>query len=339
MKQNHSHSNRKSFWILLVFGALFALITTCCAAVISAEHPKETRAPQEFPKTDIIYANYGGLGFVNADGSNLTRVRFSAKMAGGRFSGYSGRATRPAITGDNQTVIVQVNPNGYFGMKNLYGYKLALWRTGELPLMCWGWNEQPLPLLSAGQKHILIQTEQGIALYDLNGCGEDNRSVKTFQNVSGVPSPDLRYVAYTDPKYEDERFVIVLDMANGKKRVVGKGDYPAWSRDGQWLAYTGVDGIYVVNVTVVKEPQQAILFLNPGGKVFPTYVKVSDSVPPEVSWSPDGQWLAYHKLIGTETISDPDYYAIYKLNIATGEEFKIVDGGVYPFWRWPAEER
>ncbi|HMB23559.1 MAG TPA: hypothetical protein VKP08_12035 [Anaerolineales bacterium] len=60
----------------------------------------------------------------------------------------------------------------------------------------------------------------------------------------------------------------------------------------------------------------------------------------EVAWSPDGKWLVYHKWVGTDynTGTDPSSNAIYKLNIKTGEEIKILDGGIYPYWRWSVEK-
>lgn len=37
-------------------------------------------------------------------------------------------------------------------------------------------------------------------------------------------------------------------------------------------------------------------------------------------------------------ISDPTYDNVHKSNIETGEEIKILDGGMYPHWRWPGKK-
>jgi Tol biopolymer transport system component len=58
--------------------------------------------------------------------------------------------------------------------------------------------------------------------------------------------------------------------------------------------------------------------------------------PPKPIWSPDGNWLVYHKC----ELEDPEReclyledYVIYKVNVHTGEEVKIIEGGLNPYWR------
>ena len=65
-------------------------------------------------------------------------------------------------------------------------------------MVCDNWLYQQFPLLTADQQHIFIQVEQGIAVYTLDSCGTEERPVKVFENVFGVPSPDFNYVAYTN---------------------------------------------------------------------------------------------------------------------------------------------
>jgi Tol biopolymer transport system component len=118
------------------------------------------------------------------------------------------------------------------------------------------------------------------------------------------------------------------------------GDYPAWSRDSRWLAYTGVDSLYVVDVVDGAQPQRVVQYVNPYHGKAPGY-SAGDytEVPPEASWSPDGSWLVYHRWQGTDPFTgvDPRSNAVFKLNLETGQEVKIVDEGMYPSWRWPAE--
>jgi hypothetical protein len=64
--------------------------------------------------------------------------------------------------------------------------------------------------------------------------------LKVYENVFGIPSPDLHYLACTnDPSADPEadRFVVIRDLASTGEHTVGIGDYPGWSRDSQWLAY------------------------------------------------------------------------------------------------------
>jgi len=221
---------------------------------------------------------------------------------------------------------------------------LAVWRTGELPALCTQWGYQQMPLLATDQAYIFVSAEQGLALYDVSSCGTDETPTKVYENVFGVPSPDLQYAAYTNrpsPDPDDDRFIAIQNIVSGEVKIVGIGEYPVWSRDSHWLAYIGLDGIYVANVAEGTRPRRVVLYPNLFNNGAPTYAGRSYwDIPPEVSWSPDGKWLIYHKWTGTNyyTGINPSDNAIYKLNIETGEETKIIDGGMYPYWRWPVQQ-
>jgi Tol biopolymer transport system component len=53
---------------------------------------------------------------------------------------------------------------------------------------------------------------------------------------------------------------------------------------------------------------------------------------PFPSWSPDGKWLVYHRCSKPECALIDDY-DIYKVEIATGIEYKIIEHGVFPDWK------
>lgn len=339
MRQERAYASHQGWrWIWFII-ALFAVLGTACwCAAWKAVFPAETRAPETFPSAEIVYKSAYGVGFVNADGSNVEHVPLVVKDFRGNVTDW----WRPVITADNHTLIVKVIDYFYHGPST--PYYLAAWRNDELPVWCIQWGgKQQLPLLSMDQHNIFIQTEQGLALYTLDSCGTDDPPVKIYEDIFGVPSPDLSYVAYTNDTsdWEDKRFIVIHEMSSGIEWTIGMGDYPAWSRDSQWLAYTGTDGIYIVNVVKNTSPQRVVLYLDPVDKRDYTYrAGAPGKLPPEVSWSPDGKWLVYHKWQGTngDTGGDAKYNAIYKLNIETGEEIKIIDGGMYPSWRWPAEQ-
>jgi hypothetical protein len=298
---------------------------------------EETRAPQEFPDVDIVYVGSQGLGFVNADGSNPVTMDFVVKEFGNKSAFW-----RPVVTADNHALIAKVVPRENYVFN---AHLLVLWRSRELPVQCQQWGEQQMPLLSADQLHVFIRTEPGMALYALKDCGTAKAPVTVYENDFGILSPDLQHLVYTDrpgAMAADDRFIVVRDVTSRQERVVGVGDYPAWSRDSQSLAYTGKDGLYVVNVADGSEPRRVVPYTNPypGHENNPAYEGAAYwRVPPEVSWSPDGKWLVYHRWTGTEyeTGVEPAYNAIYKVNIESGQESKVIDKGMYPSWRWPVE--
>jgi hypothetical protein len=120
-----------------------------------------------------------------------------------------------------------------------------------------------------------------------------------------------------------EAELVVVEPGAQEGRVVGYGVAPAWSRDGEWLAFTGSDGIYVVR----KDGTQLrrVVPLNTPSDQDERYVW-SDSIS-IAAWSPDGEWLTYHR-------ATPDGLTIFKTRVETGAEIEIFQGGKYPHWRW-----
>lgn len=329
-------SSRKFLWLPAIFGICCLLMVTIACSGLESLFPTETQAPTTFPDTEIVFVSNGGVGFVNSNGSDEVFIPFTVKD----FRGDHSKWWRPVITADNHTLIAKVGDE----FSHIYNpTPLVIWNSGKLPTLCEQWGVQQMAYLSADQSDIFIHTDQGMALYDLNSCGTKDPPIKIYKHIFGVLSPNLRYVAYTNRPSADpdnNRFIVVYNIADGKEQTVGIGDNPAWSRDNQWLAYTGKDGIYIANIAKNSEPRRVILYPNLFNQKRPTY-SAGDyyEIPPEVSWSPDGKWLVYHKWTGTDyyTGVNPNYNAVFKLNVETGEEIKIVDGGLYPYWRWPAE--
>ncbi|MBN2118129.1 MAG: PD40 domain-containing protein [Anaerolineales bacterium] len=123
--------------------------------------------------------------------------------------------------------------------------------------------------------------------------------------------------------------------------------FPVWSRDGRWLAYTGVDGIYIVQNNPNAPPSRLVPLESPEPSLSvppPVYqeYRYTEYYPPIASWSPDGQWLVYHAysrdLVAPDAGAWAGHYSIFKVNVNTGEATKLIDGGFSPFWHWPAEE-
>ncbi len=336
-QKSTSSSSRRRLLFLILASIICILIATACYGVAQIVFPAETHAPEAFPDADIVFVPSGKeVGFVNADGTNPEYVRLVVKVHGDTSLIWP---WRPVITGDNQTLIVKVADH----LDYVYApHYLALSQVGRLPVLCTQWEFQQMAYLSPDQQHIFIQTKQGMARYKLSSCGTNDVPVETYNDIFGTPSPDLQYVAYTnhvDDLYHD-RVVAIRNIDSREERIVGEGDYPAWSRDSRQLAYTGPDGIYVFDIERDTQPRRVIFYPNLFDEQYPTYSGAASwRIPPEVSWSPDGKWLVYHKWTGIrhDDTADPSTHAIYKLNIETGEEIKVLDGGMYPYWRWPVE--
>jgi Tol biopolymer transport system component len=123
------------------------------------------------------------------------------------------------------------------------------------------------------------------------------------------------------PEYEE--LITVIDLETQEECIVGKGVVPSWSSDGEWLAYTGADGIYIVRKDGTES--QRVLEYCARCQETPSDIRWN-KWPPLPEWSPDGKWLVYHR-------EERGKYAIYRLNLETLEEVLIVEGGLNPDWR------
>ncbi|MBL7162249.1 MAG: PD40 domain-containing protein [Anaerolineales bacterium] len=249
----------------------------------------------------------------------------------------------PVITSDASTLIFRDPATlGHAG-------ELIVMRAGQGGIECDGWLGLDRVLLAADQTHAVVHLVSPLgrlALFDLEFCREDLNEIpstiydeNTLQHYPGpgAISPDGQSLAFGTWSEEHQSVVVVVhNFASGDDAIVGLGVTPAWSPDGQCLAYTGEDGIYIVRVDGTNE-RRLVEYRDPeGGEA--AYTDADFHWPPLPSWSADGEWVVYHKCVlpvRPETnCHGLEDYAIFKVNVETGEEIKIVDGGLNPYWRW-----
>jgi hypothetical protein len=343
--KSNARSGRRLFWWISLFGTIFFVLGVGVLSYLGIQYafPREVTAPDAFPDTDLVFTPLGQqVGFVNADGSDLEYVPLVIKAPE-----LSNRIlpSRPVITGDNKTLIVKASFRVTYASLPEW---LVVSQPGKFPVVCRQWSSQHMAYLSADQQEIFTFTLwDGLQRYKLSSCGKEESPLETYErNLYGIPSPDQEYlvqVRETGAELDDDHLIIVREFSGTKEWMVGIGDYPAWSRDSRWVAYTGKDGIYIVNVLEGKAPHLVVPYNYPypDNENYPVYeTDAMWKISPEVAWSPDGDWLVYHKWKGDHpgNFADPADYAIYKVNIATGEEMMIVEEGIYPYWRWPVTE-
>lgn len=304
------------------------------------------RAPENFPQRDIVFqraASWGyeegghSLGFVNADGSGLAVVEFRALYIGWAVASY------PVWSPDGSTMVFRAGEPSRPGSGNLMVVRRG--KVRHCPGETFGWGRA---FFLKGDEEVLAGTwVDGFRAAVINM--EDCEVVRIYSNegeeeylVDPAISPDGQLLAFVRWRREfppTSPDIIVLDMISGAQMLVGQGCHPSWSPDGQWLSYTGqvydarrrdyiIEGIYIVARDGGQKRKVASCHLANCNDWYPW--------PPAPSWSPDGQWLVYHWCMvspctgGTEAAN----YSIFKVNVETGEEIKIVDGGLNPYWRW-----
>jgi hypothetical protein len=325
---------------VLVWGVVLVVAAACaillipaiwCGRFYLALQPKP--APENFPAGEIIYNAGGQLGFANSDGSVVATVPFDEAY----FDWY-GSWQSPLLTGDGSTVVVtHTTAQGYPG-------KILAQHAGQRTVDC-GWAGTVR--IAADGYHILVDYGGGIAKYAPEDCGTGKPPEKTYPGITGALSPDEQYAAEVRETRGErglQPYIVIRNLITGEEKDLGESDFPVWSRDGQSLAYTGVDGIYIIQNSPDAEARLLVSHVGHASCCAPVYVeaRVEEYYPPIASWSPDGKWLVY-QLFSEEPIDESipfwaKYYSLFKVNVETGETVKLLDGGYAPYWRWPVEQ-
>jgi len=284
---------------------------------------------EKFPDTDIVYqsSNFDSpsIGFVNADGSDnaVLQVDFYA--------------TEPIWSEDGKRLYFRQNPGDVGDVQPNYLAKLSSWREGGAVSTCGG--NQPsvraiLPISNSTEVISLYGSYQLLSV-DLNDCKQKtiylDYAPEGHQDISRPSlSSDGKHILYTERDYSGlppyKYSIVVLDIASGTKTRVGEGINAVLSPDNKMIAYTWFDGIYVMAADG-SDPRRLVEYDASGHNDF-------ENAPPAPRWSPDGEWLVYHKCMkGQDNCSFAEDYSIFKVEVATGVEIDIIDDGLFPFWR------
>ena len=296
------------------------------------------------PDRDIVFqlSHYAAsdkrIGFINADGSGLAFVAITHVPTIARVN------PRPSWTSDGQLLLFPGNfGRGFVGITTQgERHDYARWMSRAAPLE----QASVAVLLTA-----FDQSRYQIALFDL----ETSQIIRSFViqdddypsiGTSALSGSLLVYRRWwkPDPETDPDRSIayeiVLLDIDTGMRRTLARREgkdferileNPAISPDGQWVVYTAADGLHLVRPDGSEDHVVVVLDVVREDE----FGEWLDVYPPEASWSPDSRWLVYHRcmLPGQQRCYSEDQYAIFKLNIETGEEWLLVEGGINPYWR------
>lgn len=275
----------------------------------------------------IVYMpSYRKVGFVDANGENNQIIEIQSKF------------TKPVWSTDGN-IIYGLSGSAQAG--SYHGHP-AYWNieTGRF-LIC----TDNLPFFeyiqgrdSANNPYeVIVQDVWKISLIDIIQC----KRVKTFVDYSEDPgrfaiagfsyqsnTQELVYGLIENP-YKDRKYYIKkLDTKTGEEVTLVEGINPVWSPDGKYIAYIGLDGLYVMEASGSDRLQLVKRFF------FDTKTKAGSpwSPTPIPRWSPDGEWVIYHRC-STEKLCSSEDAGIYKIRSRGGTEELLLVGGKYPSWR------
>lgn len=276
----------------------------------------------EQPRGEIVFVPAKGkhLGFTNVTGKDIqiidTEVGFMIPVWGN-------------------------NGNSIFGLgENLYFDHPTYWNIQN------GVNKRcangPYYFQIIGTDNPLIPTEaivnnySQIILVQMDNCidktflvAEDHypEDFKVLGMSFNSDSQELLFGVYRSYSQEWHYEIVKLNLNTKNESFIGYGLNPSWSSNGDKIAYFGEDGkMYLMekdgsNIRLINTNQ----FFTPNERLIPEVI-------PIIQWSPDDQWIVYHRCTD-EYWRNPEKCQIYKMNMETLEETLLIDQGMFPDWK------
>jgi len=139
---------------------------------------------------------------------------------------------------------------------------------------------------------------------------------------------ELVYGLVVEPYTQNRGYRLMYqNMKSRSQMQLAEGINPSWSPDGNQAAYIGLNGLYVYSFA---DAVSRVLVQNP---FFLPWESGSPAMFITVpSWSPDGEWLVYHRC-NNFSFCQPEEAKIYKVNIKSLQEEIVLTGGQFPNWR------
>jgi hypothetical protein len=267
---------------------------------------------------DIDYGHDGSVIFMQSDGSGITKQPINVwnifftwspnkqnLLSIYSFSGIQYTTYGYLNLDDNSTLC---NPHLFYYRQQWVDEKTILTYVAEV---------------NSDGKRI----NNKIVLWDIHSCSilktvyeEDTDDIILESEIS--IRGDL---VFTREKYDDQknRRVNIINKENNSIMDVGIGLGASWSPDGNYIVYTGINGIVVYNNRdrTSRDVINLSRYYSKKGNIV-----IWDDKPPMARWSPDMKYIIYHRRNNND-------YVIVKLNLDTLTEQILFIGGIYPDWK------
>lgn len=281
---------------------------------------------EPIPEGVIIYQGEGiynslghHLGFVQPDGSNNQVLLPDQKFE------------RPVWSADGEFLYGLTNGSGsYYGYPSYWDFQNGRFGSCEQSLPFFMWIQGPF--IPDNPYEVIVGSYLEIMAIDLSDC-DQTQTLVDYSNALGnyklsgfsyfSSTQDLVYGLIVDPdSYYTQYQLVLKNLETGTTTNLAEGINPSWSPDGTRVAYIGMDGLFILDLSDPGSQTRQILST-------PFFDPIDDPTP---SWSPDGEWLVYHRCEAAGICTWKDA-TIYKISSSGGAEEAILQGGEYPSWR------
>jgi hypothetical protein len=333
MDNQLSRGNMKMKKEIKITLAILTAIFGCACLLFCGWLFGTDREPTGFniPKADIIYQALNHrlsiqdesnnlIGFVNADGSGNTLIKLKYRAYYPVFSLEAGGLFfHENLPEPTELQGIGGGPTYFLSSSGIYKDCNSLFAEQFI-----------FPVSATG--YLLEYDSRDIELADMKTCKVIKQLV---YNPDGGAMVDSAYPSYSGKSVIfTESFglplygvIYIIDIETGTVReVLQGGSNASFSPDDQRIAYVGDDGIYVANADGTGSKLIVRIDFNSYEDRYAESVET-----PFPIWSPDGTTLVYHKCTN-EACHDLSDFSIYKVDVNSGQEQKIIDGGLYPVW-------
>jgi hypothetical protein len=270
-------------------------------------------------------------GFINSDGTGREEIKVDHFL------------TQPIWSSEKQTIFYW-EPRGSIGnIETRTGFPY-FWIEGRGFKSCPILVGRPVYPFPGSEKDLLVSSGGDIRRIN----GESCKDIKVYidytdpfsrKRIAGLSiSRDGQYILYTEqfisPAKTRDKFeftIKIFDLNTEMIRDIGEGVNAEFSPDNSWVAYTGFDGIYVMK-SDGTEKKRLVPY---NSRDLTREINDFEIMPPAPRWSPNGEWLIYHKCMNkpVSNCKQTSDFSVFKVHVSSGDETKIFDEGLNPYWK------